>query len=94
MKGLPITEKSKTGKIIRMFGIEECNIIEEDMRTKVKVLTSEILVTIPNKLGSNKFKTYIRLIDNGTHYCLMDKYLTSIHELDENVNLSQEKWLT
>ena len=44
---LQITEKSKIGKIIRMFEVEELNNIEEDDKTKVKVLSSEILVAFP-----------------------------------------------
>ena len=42
-----------------MFGVERLNNIEEDKKAKVKLLTSEILVTIHDKPGSKKIKTYL-----------------------------------
>ena len=91
---LQITEKSKTGKIIRMFGVEELYNIEEDKKTKVKALSSEIIVAIPKKLGRKKFKTYLGLIDSGTSPRLIDKHLASTNGLDANATPSKEKWLT
>ena len=49
-----------------MFVVEELNNIEKYKKTKVKVLSSEILVAIPGKLGRKHFKTYLGLIDSGT----------------------------
>ena len=49
MERFQITEKSKTGIIIGMFEVEELNNIEEDDKTKVKVLSSEILVAFQIK---------------------------------------------
>ena len=94
MERFQITEKIKTGKIIRMFGVERLNNIEEDKKAKVKVLTSEILVAIHDKPGSKNFKTYLVLIDSGTSSCLMDKHLASINGVDANATLSKERWLT
>ena len=94
MERLQITEKGETVKRIRMFMVEELNNIEEDKGNKVKVISSEILVAIPNKPGSKKFKTYLGLIDSGTSSCLVDNHIASIYGLDENATPSKEKWLT
>jgi len=77
-----------------MFVVEELNNIEKYKKTKVKVLSSEILVAIPGKLGRKHFKTYLGLIDSGTSSCLVDKHLVSIHGLDANATPTKEKWLT
>ena len=71
--------KGESGKRIRMFGVEESNYIDEEKRNKVKVLSSEVFVTIPDKPGSKKFKTYLGLLDSGTSSCLMNKHIASIH---------------
>lgn len=55
IEGIQITDKSKTGKIMRMSGLEEYNNIEEDKKSKVKVLSSEIIVAIPDKPESKMF---------------------------------------
>ena len=94
MKRLQITEKDETRKIIRMFAVKKLNNIEEDKENKVKLLSCEILVAIPDKPESKKFKTYLGLIDNGTSSCLIDKHITSIHGLNANATPSKEKWLT
>ena len=94
MKRLQITEKGETRKIIRMFAVNELNNIEEDKENKVKVLSCKILVAIPDKPGSKKVKTYLVLLDSETTSYLMDKNITSIHGLDENVTPIKEKWLT
>ena len=94
MKRLQITEKDETRKIIRMFAVKKLNNIEEDKENKVKVLSCEILVAIPDKPGSKKFKTYLVLLDSGATSYLMDKNITRIHGLDENVTPIKEKWLT
>ena len=93
MERLQIAEKREIRKRIRMFGVEELNNIEEDKGNEVKVLSSEILVAIPDKPESKKFKTYLGLIDNGTSSCLIDKHITSIHGLNANATPSKEKWL-
>ena len=77
-----------------MFGVEELNNIKEDKRNKVKVISSEIIVAIPDKPGSKKFKTYLGLLDSGTSPCLMDKHIASIHGLDANATQSKEKRMT
>ena len=77
-----------------MFGVEELNNIKEDKRNKVKVISSEIIVAIPDKPGSKKFKTYLGLLDSGTSPCLMDKHIASIHGLSANATPSKEQWLT
>ena len=94
MEQLQITEKSETGKRIIMFRVEELKNIEEDNKNKIKVLSAEILVAIPDKPGRKTFKAYLGLFDSGTSSCLMNKHLTSIHELDANATPSKEKWLT
>ena len=94
MERLQITEKGETGKIIRMSGVEELNNIEEEKGNKVKVLSSEVLVAIPDKPGSKKFKTYLGSLDNGTSSCFIDKHIASIHGLNTNATPSKEKWLT
>ena len=94
MERLQITDKGESKKRIRMFGIGELNNIEEEKENKVKVLSSKILVAIPDKPGSKTFKTYFGLLDSGTSSCLMDKQIASIHGLDANAKLSKEKWLT
>ena len=66
MKRVQITEKGETKKIIRMFAVKEFNNIKEDKENKGKVLSCEILVAIPDKPGSKKFKTYLVLLDSGT----------------------------
>ena len=77
-----------------MFGVEELYNIEEDKKTKVKALSSEIIVAIPDKLGRKKIKTYLGLIDSGTSPRLIDKHLASTNGLDANATPSKEKWLT
>ena len=52
MEIFQITEKGESKKRIRMFGAEELNNIKEEKGNKVKVLSSEILVAIPDKPGS------------------------------------------
>ena len=94
MERLQITEKDESKKRIRMFGTEELNNIEEEKGNKVKVLSSEILIAIPDKPGSKTFKTYLGLLDSGTSSCLMDKQIASIHGLDANAKPSKETWLT
>ena len=94
MERLQITEKGELKKRIRMFGAEEVNNIKEEKVNKVKVLSSEILVAIPDKPGCKKFKAYLGLLDSGTSSCLMGNHITSIHGLDANVTPSKEKWLT
>ena len=94
MKRLKITEKCETGKRIRMFGVEELNNIEEEKGNKVKVLSSEVLVVIPDKPGSKMFKTYFGLLYSGTSSFLMDKRIVSIHGLDSHATPSKEKLMT
>ena len=94
MKKPQITEKYKTGKRIRLFGIEECNNIEEDKKSNIKVLSSEILVAIPDKQGSKMFKTYLGSINSATSSCLTDKHLVSIHGIYTNATPSKENLLT
>ena len=52
MEIFQITEKGESKKRIRMFGAEELNNIKEEKGNKVKVLSSEMLVAIPDKPGS------------------------------------------
>ena len=74
-----------------MFGVEEFNNIEEDKGNKFKVLSSEILVAIPDEPGSKTFKTYFGLFDSGTSSCLMGTHITSIHGLDANATPSKKR---
>ena len=79
MERLQITEKGKNRNKIRMFRVEKLKKINKDTKKKVKLLSSEVLVAIPDKPGSKNYKTYLGLIDNGTSSCLMDKHIASIH---------------
>ena len=74
-----------------MFGEEKLNNVEKDKGNKVKVLSSEILVAIPDKPGIKKFKSYLGLLDSRTSSCFMGKNITSIHGLDANATPSKEK---
>ncbi len=61
---------------------------KEEKSEEKSVPSSEILVTMPEKKGSKKFKTYLGLVDSGSSSSLVSKEL--VEYADYNIKLNNK----
>jgi len=68
---------------------------EKGEKTEEKLVpSSEVLVAIPEKKGSKKYKTYLGLVDSGSSGSLINKELVENADYEIKLNSRPTKWDT